>query len=72
MQELLTSVASLQEENARLWDEAQQGLSLADNMAELHQRFQVATRHHLECINACVRCKRIPTILAAEKQHLST
>ena len=75
VQELLTSVARLQEENARLWDEAQQGLSLADNMAELHQHFQVATRHHLECVifmPARVCCKRIPTIVAAEKQHVST
>ncbi|BDA44627.1 hypothetical protein COCOBI_06-1030 [Coccomyxa sp. Obi] len=40
MQELLSSMAALQEENATLWHEAQQGLSIAAGLADMHQRLQ--------------------------------
>ncbi len=40
IQELLSSMAALQEENATLWHEAQQGLSIAAGLADMHQRLQ--------------------------------
>ena len=40
MQELLSSMAAVQEENATLWHEAQQGLSIAAGLADMHQRLQ--------------------------------
>ena len=53
-QELLTSMAALQEENATLWHEAQQGLSLAASLAEMHERLQVVAFPRL-MFHLCVR-----------------